>query len=196
MFQILHGLNVDWMGRRHLAYIISGIMLVASLASLIMHGGPRYGVDFTGGTLIEAAIQPTPTPEAVRTAVERGGFARAEIQQGIDKPNEFLIRLGVAEAGTDPSPAVESALRTLSPGTQVELLRVETVGPRVGDELRSAAIKAVFLALGLILVYVAFRYDWRYSVGAVVALFHDVFISLGVLSILNREVTLTVVAAL
>ena len=196
MFQILHGLNVDWMGRRHIAYVISGIMLVASLASLIMHGGPRYGVDFTGGTLIEAAIQPTPTPEAVRTAVERGGFARAEIQQGIDKPNEFLIRLGVAEAGTDPSPAVESALRSLSPGTQVELLRVETVGPRVGDELRSAAIKAVFLALGLILVYVAFRYDWRYSVGAVVALFHDVFISLGVLSILNREVTLTVVAAL
>ena len=102
MFQILHGLNVDWMGRRHIAYIISGIMLVASLASLMVHGGPRYGVDFTGGTLIEAAIQPTPSPDVVRSAVEGGGFARAEIQQGIDRPNEFLIRLGVSEAGTDP----------------------------------------------------------------------------------------------
>jgi preprotein translocase subunit SecF len=95
VFQILHGLNVDWMGRRHIAYIISGIMLVASLVSLIMHGGPRYGVDFTGGTLIEAAIQPAPTPDAVRTAIQGAGFARAEIQQAIDRPNEFLIRLGV-----------------------------------------------------------------------------------------------------
>jgi preprotein translocase subunit SecF len=102
----------------------------------------------------------------------------------------------VTQAGTDPAPAVQNALQSLAPGAQVEMLRVETVGPRVGGELRSAAIKAVFLALGLILVYVAARYDWRYSVGAVVALFHDVFISLGVLSILNREVTLTVVAAL
>jgi preprotein translocase subunit SecF len=196
VFQILHGLNVDWMGKRHLAYILSGIMLTASLVSLVMRGGPRYGVDFTGGTLIEAAVQPTPTPDAVRAAVEQAGFSGAEIQQGLDRPDEFLIRLGVAEAGTDPAPAVESALRSLAPGTQVEMLRVETVGPRVGDELRSNAIKAVFLALGLILIYVAARYDWRYSVGAVVALFHDVFISLGVLSILDREVTLTVVAAL
>lgn len=195
MFQILHGLNVDWMGRRHFAYILSGIMVTVSLVSLIAHGGPRYGVDFTGGTLIEAAIRPTPSPDAVRTAVEQAGFAGAEIQQGIDRPDEFLIRLGL-EAGTDPAPAVEGALRALAPGTQVELLRVETVGPRVGDELRGNAIKAIFLALGLILVYVAARYDWRYSVGAVVALFHDVFISLGVLSLLDREVTLTVVAAL
>lgn len=196
MFQILHGLNVDWMGKRHLAYILSGIMLTASLVSLVMRGGPRYGVDFTGGTLIEAAVRPTPMPDAVRAAVEQAGFSGAEIQQGLDRPDEFLIRLGVAEAGTDPAPAVERALRSLADGTQVEMLRVETVGPRVGDELRSNAIKAVFLALGLILVYVAARYDWRYSVGAVVALFHDVFITLGVLSILDREVTLTVVAAL
>ena len=195
MFQILHGLNVDWMGRRYIAYIISGIMLTASAASLIVHGGPRYGVDFTGGTLIEAAIRPTPTAEQVRAAVERAGFAGAEIQQAIDHPDQFLIRLGVSEPGTDPAPAVLAALK-ITPDTQVERLRVETVGPRVGNELRSNAIKAIFLALGLILVYVAARYDWRYSVGAVVALFHDVFISLGVLSILNREVTLTVVAAL
>jgi preprotein translocase SecF subunit len=77
----------------------------------------------------------------------------------------------------------------------VTLHRVETVGPRVGGELRRAALNAVFLALGLILVYVGIRYDWRYSLGAIVALFHDVFIALGAVSITNREVTLTVVAA-
>jgi preprotein translocase subunit SecF len=184
------------MGRRHFAYIFSGLMLLASLISLVMHGGPRYGVDFTGGTLIEASINPTPAPDEVRAALERAGFQGAEIQQRLDEPDQFLIRLGVAKAGTDASPVVEAALRGLRPGGTVEMLRVETVGPRVGSELRGNAIKAVFLALGLILIYVAARYDWRYSVGAVVALFHDVFITLGALSILNKEVTLTVVAAL
>jgi preprotein translocase subunit SecF len=193
---MLHGLNVDWMGRRHIAYAISGIMVGVSLVSLIVHGGPKYGVDFTGGTLIEVAIRPAPSTDQVRTAVENAGFAGAEIQQRLDRPDEFLVRLGETQAGTDPSAAIEAALRAIQPDTSVEMLRVESVGPRVGSELRGVAIKAVLLALGLILVYVAARYDWRYSVGAVVALFHDVFITLGALSILNREITLTVVAGL
>src|SRR5688572_5279271 len=184
------------MGRRHLAYIISGILVVASLVSLIAHGGPKYGVDFTGGSALEFSLKPTPGVDDVRSAVESAGFSGAEIQQRLDRPAEFLIRLGVQQAGTDPAPAVEAALRGIAPNMAVELLRVETVGPRVGTELRSAAVKAVLLALGLILVYVAARYDWRYAAGAVVALFHDVFITLGVLSILDREITLTVVAAL
>jgi preprotein translocase subunit SecF len=196
VFQILHGLNVNWMGRRHLAYAFSGLLMVASLVSLIAHGGPRYGVDFTGGTVIEVSLKPTPGPDEVRTAMERAGFTGAEIQERLDQPDQFLIRIGAVRAGTDPAPAVEAALRGLRPGGAVEILRVETVGPRVGEELRGNAIKAVFLALGLILVYVTVRYDWHYAVGAVVALFHDIFITLGALSILNKEITLTVVAAL
>jgi len=196
VFQIFHGLNVDWMGRRRIAYVFSGLLLVASLVSLIVHGGPRYGVDFTGGTVIEASLKPTPGTDEVRTAIEVAGFQGAEIQARLDQPDQFLIRIGAVKAGTDPAPAVEAALRTLRPGGAVELLRVETVGPRVGSELRSNAVKAVFFALGLILVYVAVRYDWHYAVGAVVALFHDVFITLGALSIMNKEITLTVVAAL
>lgn len=196
MFQIFHGLNIDWMGRRRLAYAFSGLLIVASLVSLIMHGGPRYGVDFTGGTVIEASLKPTPAPDEVRAVIEAAGFQGAEIQERLDRPDEFLIRIGEVKAGTDPAPAVEAALRSLRPGGTVELLRVETVGPRVGSELRSNAVKAVFFALGLILVYVAIRYDWHYALGAVVALFHDVFITLGALSIMNKEITLTVVAAL
>lgn len=198
MFQILHGINVDWMGRRRMAYVLSGILVAASLVSLLMKGGPKYGVDFTGGTLIEVKMNPTPTTDVVRAAVSGAGFTGVEIQQRLDKRDEFLIRLGQQEDGprVDPSTAVENALRAAAPGSQTEMLRVETVGPRVGSELRTAAVRAVLLALGLILAYVAIRYDWRYGVGAVVALFHDVFITLGVLSMFDREITLTVVAAL
>lgn len=195
MLQILHGLNVDWMGRRHIAYWISGISILASIVSLFLHGGPRYGVDFTGGTLIEISVAPAPGVDAIRTAVESAGYTGAEIQR-LDRPGQFLIRLDPQHGKRDPGPAVRDAILAAHPGTGVEILRVESVGPRVGGELRSAAVKAVFLALGLILIYVAVRYDWRYSMGAVVALFHDVFISLGAVSITNREVTLTVVAAL
>jgi preprotein translocase subunit SecF len=195
VLQILHGLNVDWMGRRHIAYWVSGLSILVSIVSLFLHGGPRYGVDFTGGTLVEIAVTPAPGVEAIRTAVEKAGYVGAEIQR-LDRPGQFLIRLGSQQGKRDPGPAVRDAVLAAHPGNGVEILRVESVGPRVGGELRSAAVKAVFLALGLILIYVAVRYDWRYSMGAVVALFHDVFISLGAVSITNREVTLTVVAAL
>lgn len=194
MLEILHGINVDWMRRRHIAYCISGLCVAVSIISLILHGGPRYGVDFTGGTLLELQISPPPAIDDVRTAVDRAGFTGSEIQR-LDKPNQFLIRLGSSERVKDPAPTVRDALLEAHKGVAIEILRVETVGPRVGDELRGAAVKAVFLALGLILVYVAFRYDWRYSLGAVAALFHDVFIALGAVSLTNREVTLTVVAA-
>lgn len=195
MFQILHGINVDWMRRRHIAYWVSGLCMAISVVSLIAHGGPRYGVDFTGGTLLEVSITPAPQIDEVRDAVQSAGFQGSEIQR-LDKPGQILIRLGTNETAKDPSTTVRAALERMKEGSTVEVLRVESVGPRVGSELRSAAIKAILLALGLILVYVAIRYDWRYSMGAVVALFHDVFITLGAISLTNKEVTLTVVAAL
>ena len=195
MFQILHGINVDWMGRRHIAYWVSGICMAISVISLIAHGGPRYGVDFTGGTLLEVSITPPPQIDEVRDAVQAAGFQGSEIQR-LDKPGQILIRLGTNETAKDPSTTVRAALEQMKAGSTVEVLRVESVGPRVGSELRTAAVKAILLALGLILVYVAIRYDWRYSMGAVVALFHDVFITLGAISLTNKEVTLTVVAAL
>jgi preprotein translocase subunit SecF len=195
VLEILHNINVDWMGKRAFAYVVSGTCILVAIVSLIVHGGPRYGIDFTGGTLVEVAVTPAPHVDAVRKAVESAGFVGAEIQR-LEKPGDFLIRLGTGQGGKNPADVVKGALEKAHDGTSVEIRRIESVGPRVGGELRGAAIKAVFLALGLILIYVAVRYDWRYSLGAVVALFHDVFISLGAVSLTNREVTLTVVAAL
>ena len=195
MLQLLHGTNIDWMGRRHIAYIVSGLCVVASVVSLVLHGGPRYGVDFTGGTLVEVKVTPPPHVDMIRRSVDGAGFRGSEIQ-ALAEPGSFLIRIGAGEGAASPAPKVRESILASKPGSSVEINRVETVGPRVGGELRVAAIKAIFLALGLILVYVAIRYDWRYSLGAVIALFHDVFIALGAVSITNREVTLTVVAAL
>lgn len=194
MLQLLIGIHVDWMRRRWIAYLISGTCVALSIISLIAHGGPRYGVDFTGGTLLEVRITPPLTADEVRTAVDRAGHKGAEIQK-LDQPGQVLVRMGPSSV-KDPARGVSDALRAANPSANVEVLRVENVGPRVGNELRGAALKALMLALGLILVYVAIRYDWRYSFGAVVSLFHDVFITLGALSLLNREVTLTVLAAL
>jgi preprotein translocase subunit SecF len=195
VLEVLHGINVDWMRRRHIAYIISGLSILASIISLVVHGGPRYGVDFTGGTLIEVSVQPPPSVDDVRHGIDQAGFQGAEIQR-LERPDLFLIRLKSEQGKTNPGPAVRQALAATHAGATVDLRRIENVGPRVGGELRNAAIKAVLLALGLILIYVAVRYDWRYSLGAVAALFHDVFITLGAVSIFNKEVTLTVVAAL
>jgi preprotein translocase subunit SecF len=183
------------MRRRKIAYMVSGLSILASVISLWVHGGPRYGVDFTGGSLLEVRITPPPEVDQVRHAVDQAGFHGAEIQK-LNSPGQFLIRLSLTEAHVSPGPAVVRTLQAAHPNAKVELLRVESVGPRVGAELRGAAIKAVFLALGMILIYVAIRYDWRYSLGAVAALFHDVFITLGAISIFNKEVNLTVVAAL
>lgn len=194
MFQILHGINVDWMRRRHIAFIISGACVLISIISLIVHGGPRYGVDFTGGSLVEVLVTPPLHADAVRAAVDHAGFRGSEIQE-LSRPGQFLIRTE-ARAGQNPAPAIVTAVESEHPGTHVEKLRYEAVGPRVGGELRGAAIKAIFFALGFILIYVGIRYDWRYSLGAVAALFHDVFITLGALSLFNKEITLTVVAAL
>jgi len=195
LFQILHGVNVDWMRRRHIAFLFSGACVLISIISLIVHGGPRYGVDFTGGSLVEILVTPPVHADHVRAAVDRAGYRGSEIQ-ALSRPGQFLIRVESQTGHQNPGPAIQHAVEAGSVGSKVEVLRVESVGPRVGGELRGAAIKAIFFALGFILIYVGIRYDWRYSLGAVAALFHDVFITLGALSLTNKEITLTVVAAL
>ena len=97
MFQILHGVNVDWMRRRHIAFLFSGACVLISIISLIVHGGPRYGVDFTGGSLVEILVTPPVHADQVRAAVDRAGYRGSEIQ-GLTRPGQFLIRVE-AQAG-------------------------------------------------------------------------------------------------
>lgn len=195
MLRLFGDLDIKWMGKRKFAYLGSGILVVATVVSLVAHGGPRLGVDFTGGTVIEVKIEPPQRAELVRPAIAPIGAGKAEIQS-IGREGAYLFRLPMEERKADAFPEIKEAIETAIPGTTVTLLSEETVGPKIGRELRSRAVWAVLIALAGILVYVGWRYEFMMALGAVLALFHDVFITIGFLSFFQIEITLAVLAAL
>ncbi len=197
MFQMLIGTNVPFMKFRRYTYFFSGALILATAVWLVIHGGPRYSVDFTGGTLLQVRLGKVLAADQVRSALDAGGLKSFELQQMTgDHRDEYLIRLRPAEAHVDPFPQVQRAIEAKFPGTPVELRRTEQVGPKVGKELQQKAVWAVVGSLLGILLYVGIRYEFKFALGAVVALFHDVFVTLGLLCFTGREVSLTVVAAL
>ena len=196
MRQLLIGTNIPFMRYRRISYVFSGTLILATAVWLIVHGGPRYSVDFTGGTLLQIRTSQVLPADQVRQALDAGGFRGIELQQMAGQNrDEFLLRLQ-QHTGQDPFTGIAQAIQAKFPGVQVERRRTETVGPRIGGELRSKAIWAVLGSLAGILLYVGIRYEFKFAFGAVVALFHDVFITLGMLCFTGREVSLTVLAAL
>lgn len=194
MLQLIGDTNFPFMKFRRITYAVSAVLLLATIGWLVVHQGPRMSVDFSGGTLLEIRpSQPIPV-DAVRATLQASGFERAEIQQ-IGAEGDLLIRFPSQER-EDAFALIQAALQERFSGTTVELLREETVGPKVGSELATKAVWAILLALGGILVYVGFRYEFKFALGAVMALLHDVFIVFGLLCFLNREMSLTVVAGL
>jgi preprotein translocase subunit SecF len=195
MLRIFGDLDIKWMRRRKFAYLASGALLVISIVSLIAHGGPRLSVDFTGGTVIEAKVEPPQHPDKIRSAVDKAGVGNPEIQS-IGGGGQYLFRLGVFEIKTDAFSKIRAAIETSLSGTTVTLLREESVGPKIGSELRNKAVWAVLIALAGILIYVGWRYEFMMAVGSVIALFHDVVLTVGFISVVNIEFSLTVLAAL
>ena len=196
MLQLLIGTNIPFMRFRRIAYMFSGSLILATTVWLVVHGGPRYGVDFTGGTLIQIRTSQVLPADQVRTALDGGGFRGIELQQMAgEHRDEYLLRMK-GEAAQNAFNGIQQAIQTRFPGVTVERRRTESVGPRVGNELRQKAIWAVLGSLLGILLYVGLRYEFKFALGAVVALFHDVFITLGMLCFTGREISLTVVAAL
>jgi preprotein translocase subunit SecF len=196
MFQLLTSTDIPFMRFRRIAYLFSGGLVVATAIWLLVHQGPRYSVDFTGGTLLQIRTSQVVAADQLRHALDEGGFRGVELQQMTgENRNEYLLRMKAGAQG-DLFNGVQAAIQKASPGVTVDLRRAENVGPKVGSELRTKAILAVLGSLAGILIYVGWRYQFKYAFGAVVALFHDVFVTLGVLCFANREVSLTVVAAL
>ena len=194
MFQILKDTKIPFMSYRKPMYIVSAIVVLATVGWLVVNGGPRWSVDFTGGTLLQIQTAKVLPADDVRKTLDQAGFEGFELQSAGDG-RDLFIRLAVADSA-DSYTRVQKALDTTFPGANTQLRRQETVGPRVGEELRSKALWAVLFSLGAILIYVGIRYEFKFALGAVLALFHDVFAAFGVVLFMNREISLTVLAAL
>jgi preprotein translocase SecF subunit len=194
MLQLLIGTDIPFMKWRRVAYVFSAALLVATGVWVLVHGGPKMSVDFAGGTLLQIQASRVLPVDDVRQTLDGLGLRGAEIQN-TGQGDEFLLRF--AKQGTaDTFSRVKHALEARFPGTTVELRREETVGPKVGSELGQKAIWAILGSLLGILAYVGFRYEFKFAVGAVISLFHDVVIVFGILCFAGREMSLTVVAAL
>ena len=196
MIQLFPNPNYDFIGKRKWAYLISGLVTLVALISLVTQG-LRYDVDFTGGTLVQVRFDRAPSVDRIRSALARGGFSDAVIQE-FGSTSEFLARLPLKEGASsqDVGQRIQSVLAA-DPGLgKFEIRRVEYVGPQVGRELQRQAIYAVLVGLAGILIYIAARFDLKGGVAAVVAVFHDVLVCLGALSITHREFSLPVLAAL
>ena len=240
------GVNVDFVGKRKLAFIISGLLILATVFSLVVKGGPNYGIDFAGGILVQVRFKADTTPADIKKALAPVGMDDATVQTFGGKKNEFLIRTekkGLKLAGL--SDKIRALLaKEYKPGN-FEVRRVEMVGPKVGNDLRQKALLAIFYSLLMIAVYISGRFEqkwglaalmagvlvgatllvqtifgedsgvtaliitaltitllacWvlrlRYALGAIVALIHDVIITVGVFSFMDKEFTLATVAAL
>ena len=192
MFQLLIGTDIPFMKFRRYAYVFSALLVLGTLGWLVFKG-PRYSVDFTGGTLIQIRTSQVVPADHLRKALEAEGIA-AELQQMTgENQNEYILRF---RTDKDPVALVQAAADKHLPGTTMELRRNETVGPKVGRDLRDKAAWAILASLGAILLYVGIRYEFKFAFGGVAALFHDVLVTLGMLMLAGREVSLTVVAAL
>ena len=236
-------ININFIGKRKVAFVFSIIMLTISVGSLILHGGPRLGIDFKGGTLIQVKF-PTPVKiDEIKTGLNTVGLGKSSVQQfGEVQDNEYLIRTDSSVVTTEGfTTDVKKALDATT-GAETNIRRVEMVGPQVGKDLREKALFAMFYALLFITIYISGRFElkwmlsgvvavaligavyvftlinvsipflivaalivtiiifWflelKYAMGAIVALIHDVTITVGIFSIFDKEFTLAIIAAL
>ena len=181
--------NINFISKQKLTGLLSIVLIIAGIASLIMKSGPLLSIDFTGGTVAQIKFEKPVELGQLRNTLSDYGFKGAEIVE-FGSPDEVLIKTQFTGSSSEISEKL-----TLALGKTFILRRVESVGPKKGKELQSDALKAIGLALLLILIYITFRFDRYYALGSVMALIHDVLITLGVFSLLDYEINLSIIAA-
>jgi preprotein translocase subunit SecF len=224
MIQIFKDVKIDWLANRRVFIAVSILLMVAGLASAVFrqwkhpNGTEAFnlGVDFKGGTVVTAQFKQRPTPEAIRDALSKVGGGDAIIQPVTDKTDTVLIKLPLEGSGGGESQAQVDAGRSIvrnalnsfgaeapadrdlaaDPNAAYKIIGTDAVGAVAGAQLRNKAIAVTLAALVGILIYIAFRFEWTYGAAAVIAVFHDVLVTLGFFSIFQWEISLTVIAAL
>jgi preprotein translocase subunit SecF len=187
--------KINFMGVRRVAFGCSLALILMSIVSIFAHGGLRLGVDFSGGILLQIKSANQLPAQDIRTTLRGMGLGDAEIQQFGDE-GEAIIRIREELSTPTLASDIVNALNAEHPNNKSELRRQELVGPKVGAELRRTATLAVLFALVGMLIYIWIRFEFMFGLGGVVALAHDVMITLGFLSLTNREITLQIIAAL
>lgn len=192
--------NYDFLRRRHIAYLLTLVIMLPGLVMLLI-GGVNYSVEFTGGTLMQVESKQPVDVAAIRNALAARGIKGAELQTfGSDR--ELVIRARLAKEGTDENDtqataaALQQGLDSVLGVGSYTVLRTEAVGPKVGGELRHKALMAILLSFVAVLAYLAYRFEWRFGVAAVIATAHDIIASIAFIGIARLEVSLFVVAGL
>lgn len=192
---IPQSIKINFMGARFVCLGLSFILLIGSLVLLGIKG-LNYGIDFAGGTLVQAKLERAAPIADMRAELDRKGWAGVVLQE-YGAADEILVRVPNVEGETGQDQTMASRLAAdLNPvAGQVEIRRVEFVGPQVGDELKRKGLLAILFASLAIGLYIAVRFEWRFAMGALFALVHDVLLTLGMFSLLQKEITLPVLAA-
>jgi preprotein translocase subunit SecF len=213
MFQVLHDINLDWLGNRRWFIGVSVLLMLVGLGSAIFRQATgrqafNLGVDFKGGTVVTARFRQKPSDDAIRNALTQKGVSDAVVQGVTDRPDTVLIKVPLEGEGQDGRTKVKEALNTFgnetAPGTELQtdsnaaykIIGTDAVGAIAGAQLRNKAIAVTLAALLGILIYIAARFEWTYGAAAVIAVFHDVLVTLGFFSIFQIEISLNVIAAL
>ena len=190
MNQIINKFNINFIEKSKIALICSSILIVSGIISLIVKNGPNLSIDFTGGTIIQILFEDEINIIELREKLETTNLNNAEITQ-FGKNNEFRIKTNIS----NKSGGLAETLSNHFVDYKYELRRIENVGPKIGNELQLQAIYAIALALIMLMIYIGFRFDRFYSFGSVIAIFHDILVTLAIFSLLNLEIDLSIIAA-
>ncbi|OEU72336.1 MAG: protein-export membrane protein SecF [Desulfuromonadales bacterium C00003107] len=189
-------INLDFVGKRRIAVIFSAVLILIGLVSLIAKGGPNYGIDFAGGSLVQVKFVEATTAKDIKEALKDLDLRGLSVQQFGDEANEYLLRAQESSSKLEGmSQTIGGALDAAYGADQAEIRRVEMVGPQVGKDLRQKGMMAILYAMIGILIYVTWRFEFRFAVGAILALAHDVLITLGIFSLAGKEIDLPIIAA-
>ncbi len=192
------GIAFDFIRVRKTAFALSGLLIAAGLSSLVLKGGPNYGIDFTGGLMLHIGVDTEVSIGDVRDAIAGLEVGEISVQEFESQPGEYLLRVPTADqhVGGGTAALIKERLREVFGERGFTELRTELVGPQVGADLRRRGLLSVLFATLVMGLYIAIRFELRFGVGAAVALMHDVLITLGALSLYNVEVNLAALAAL
>lgn len=194
--QFLANTKIDFLGKRKISYIFSSVLIVIGIISLVLHGGPRYNIDFTGGTLLHLKFEKPVAIETIRTALSQQGYGDSEIKHFGDEKDEISIRSGIDKTVDELSITMENIIKKAIPDNPYVVQQVEKVGPKIGKELIVKAISAIFWAMVLILLYVMWRFEFKFALGAILAIMHDILVTLGIFSLFDIEISAPIIAAL